>query len=156
MTESEAIETLIGIRLVSGYSKSREKALDMAIAALEKQEGEGGLTMAEYIEREAAIKIVNTPNYNKHDMLFALKTIPAASAADAIAELSKPKWISVEERLPEEGKNVLVCICADGKYDITRGWYDKKQGFCCWDDAAMESADFTKYWMQMPEPPKEE
>ena len=39
MTESEAIETLIGIRLVSGYSKNREEALDMAIAALEKQEG---------------------------------------------------------------------------------------------------------------------
>ena len=39
MTESEAIETLIGIRRVSGYSKSREEALDMAIAALEKQEG---------------------------------------------------------------------------------------------------------------------
>ena len=39
MTESEAIETLIGIRLVSGYSKKREEALDMAIAALEKQEG---------------------------------------------------------------------------------------------------------------------
>ena len=40
--------------------------------------------MAEYIEREAAIKIVNTPNYNKHDMLFALKTIPAVSAADVV------------------------------------------------------------------------
>ena len=39
MTESEAIETLIGIRLVSGYSKNREEALDMALAALEKQEG---------------------------------------------------------------------------------------------------------------------
>ena len=39
MTESEAIEILIGIRLVSGYSKKREEALDMAIAALEKQEG---------------------------------------------------------------------------------------------------------------------
>jgi hypothetical protein len=71
-------------------------------------------------------------------------------AADAIEELSKPKWISVEERLPEEGKNVLVCICADGKYDITRGWYDKKQGFCCWDDAAMESADFITHWMPLP------
>lgn len=39
MKASEAIETLIGIRRVSGYSKSREEALDMAIAALEKQEG---------------------------------------------------------------------------------------------------------------------
>ena len=68
----------------------------------------------------------------------------------------EPKWISVEERLPEEGKNVLVCICANGKYDITRGWYDKKQGFCCWDDAAMESADFITHWMSLPEPPRGE
>lgn len=45
MTESEAIETLIGIRLVSGYSKSREEALDMAIAALEKQEGKKPITV---------------------------------------------------------------------------------------------------------------
>lgn len=30
-------------------------------------------------------------------------------AADAIEELSKPKWISVEERLPESGTHVLVC-----------------------------------------------
>ena len=39
MKENEAIETLISIRRVSGYSKKREEALDMAIAALEKQEG---------------------------------------------------------------------------------------------------------------------
>ena len=75
-------------------------------------------------------------------------------AADAIEELSKPKWISVEERLPEEGKSVLVCICSDGKCDITRGWYCKNQGFCCWDDAAMESTDFITHWMPLPEPPE--
>jgi hypothetical protein len=77
-------------------------------------------------------------------------------AADAIEELSKPSWIPVTERLPEEGKSVLVCICSDGKYDITRGWYCKNQGFCCWDDAAMESADFITHWMPLPEPPKGE
>lgn len=45
MTESEAIETLIGIRRVSGYSKSREEALHMAISALEKQEGKKPITV---------------------------------------------------------------------------------------------------------------
>lgn len=93
----------------------------------------------------------------KKDAADAIEDLIAAlTASNEVVANRRPKWISVEERLPEEGKNVLVCICADGKYDITRGWYDKKQGFCCWDDAAMESADFTKYWMQMPEPPKEE
>ena len=37
MKENEAIETLISIQRVSGYSKTREEALDMAIAALKKQ-----------------------------------------------------------------------------------------------------------------------
>ena len=33
-------------------------------------------------------------------------------AADAIEELSKPKWISVEERLPDGGVHVLACCHA--------------------------------------------
>ena len=33
--------------------------------------------MADYIDRDTAIKIVSTEGYNIHDILFALKTIPA-------------------------------------------------------------------------------
>lgn len=33
--------------------------------------------MDDYIKRSVAMKIVDTPGYSKHDMLFALKTIPA-------------------------------------------------------------------------------
>lgn len=33
-------------------------------------------------------------------------------AANAIEELSKPKWISVEERLPDGGVHVLACCRA--------------------------------------------
>lgn len=60
--------------------------------------------MAEYIEREAAIKIVNTPNYNKHDMLFALKTIPAASAADVV-KVRHGNWIHREDFDYVDNKN---------------------------------------------------
>ena len=43
--------------------------------------------MDDYIKREDAIKICKTPNYNIHDILFALKTIhgkiiPAANARE--------------------------------------------------------------------------
>lgn len=64
MTESEAIETLIGIRLVSGYSKSREEALDMAIAALEKQEGKKPKVDKEKIDN----LVENCPAHRKYSL----------------------------------------------------------------------------------------
>lgn len=33
--------------------------------------------MDDYITKETAVKIVNTPGYNIHDINFALKTVPA-------------------------------------------------------------------------------
>jgi hypothetical protein len=47
-------------------------------------------------------------------------------AADAIEELSKPKWIPVTERLPENGAHVfLSCKCGAGAY-VCDGFHTEK------------------------------
>ena len=77
-------------------------------------------------------------------------------------EESKPKWISVEERLPEDNVSVLVYIASKKEnvdsviaitshthsmhgYNIS-GWYSPWQ-YCFWDREVT-------HWMPLPEPPK--
>ena len=85
-------------------------------------------------------------------------------------EAGKPKWISVEERLPEEDGRYLVftssyliqyvrvlSFAKDGRkvdeYDFVSAWenvwywYDSEWGHITTDDVT--------HWMPLPEPPKE-
>lgn len=75
----------------------------------------------------------------------ARKIIAEAPAADVV---ERPRWISVKERMPEDGKNVLAYEgggfyfldwCCDGKWVV-----------------ASESIAVVTHWMPLPEPPKEE
>ena len=73
--------------------------------------------------------------------------------AMAISALEKTKWISVEDRLPEEKVNCIVhyrhAYCDnDGYWAI---------GFCCYDGEKFlfDPAYKVTHWMQMPEPPEE-
>lgn len=96
-------------------------------------------------------------------------------AAEAIEELSKPRWIPVAERLPENGGYYLVYLRPfTGETDIgpvseewayaTEMYFNKGQ--MLWDNGnesynAVLSAVNTEteyhitHWMPMPEPPKE-
>ena len=60
---------------------------------------------------------------------------------------SAPKWISVEDRLPEQGEEA-ICIAADGDMMIGKytewGWM-----FPCYFEELT-------HWMPIPEPPKGE
>ena len=95
-------------------------------------------------------------------------------AADAIEELSKPKWIPVTERLPDEDGRYLVSYplfniqawmrVAYFSTDLHRtdsyafpGKWNKRPGFYYSDDeyGDVELKDIT-HWMPLPQPPKEE
>lgn len=70
-------------------------------------------------------------------------------AADAIEELSKPKWIPVTEALP---KNGWWCLVWGSDWNIPiMAFYDGKK----WTDAQFEHPKVT-HWMPLPQPPKEE
>lgn len=67
--------------------------------------------------------------------------------------LNAPQWISVEERLPEAGKVILVAM---PKGTVTLGGIHKKtQTFDVFLDMAILTAQPT-HWMPLPEPPREE
>ena len=70
------------------------------------------------------------------------------------------EWISVKDRLPEIGVEVLICdvSCSNGYRDIWSlerdevyddiGWNDKNGDWYYLDDVT--------HWMPLPKPPKEE
>lgn len=65
--------------------------------------------------------------------------------------LKASEWISVKERLPEEGEDVLAYL-GEGIFEIC--WMLKGG---CWEtrDAYLD-ADAVTHWQPLPEPPKEE
>lgn len=69
-------------------------------------------------------------------------------AADAIEELSKPRWIPVTERLPEKYQWCLVV--GDNLYDKD---FINSRGVWAQHDKPYAPID---YWMPLPERPKEE
>ena len=94
-----------------------------------------------------------------------------AEAADRIEAQAKeieklrgqvPRWIPVEERLPENGVPVLINYIGsnDGKYhpDGTAVWTDHG---CFWWEGSLEDCDTEvavpiTHWMPLPEPPEVE
>lgn len=73
-----------------------------------------------------------------------------------------PRWIQVEERLPENGVPVLINYIGsnDGKYhpDGTAVWTDHG---CFWWEGSLEDCDTEvavpiTHWMPLPEPPEVE
>lgn len=72
---------------------------------------------------------------------------------DALAK--QPKWISVEERLPEAYQHVIVHVKHTPKYDA--GWHAVEQD--CWfgdgwECNADEEVHLVTHWMPLPEPPE--
>lgn len=105
--------------------------------------------MAEYIDREAAIKAIydSDPNgirrtlgFNVGQIEEALRAIPTAD----VAPVRHGKWISVKDRLPEPTYCVLV-VGAYGEMEIDALGTDGE-----W----MGMVEDVTHWMPLPKPPK--
>ena len=73
-------------------------------------------------------------------------------------EAAQPKWISVEERLPDDRGNFITKIhCDNGDWiEVNTFDYMEKEW---WHDAVnctVKATDFVTHWMPLPEPPKED
>lgn len=79
-----------------------------------------------------------------------------AMAMSKITELEKYQWISVTDRLPEKGVNVLV---TDGKYFMVTWREFTLNDTALWinntSDYADEEWGAITHWMPLPKPPKE-
>ena len=70
----------------------------------------------------------------------------------------KNEWVSVEERLPEIGTEVLICDIFDTRnYMDVWSLEDDEDGDAVWEDknGNWYSVDEVTHWMPLPEPPKE-
>lgn len=75
-------------------------------------------------------------------------------AADAIEELQKPQWISVEERLPGTGEVVLVYGKRGGIYTAEHNRNGRWPG-SFWKLNSKSHHCEPTHWRPLPEPPKE-
>lgn len=91
------------------------------------------------------------------------ESIPKDDAEIIIAEVAKPRWIPVTERLPEKEKRTYW-ICTDTGYQCECRWTNNRFGIRESDEWGWSIFDITQYqeavaWMPLPkpyEPPEEE
>jgi hypothetical protein len=68
-------------------------------------------------------------------------------------ESRAPRWISVEDRLPEDGKDVLIFVrTMPGWLHMDVDWRDGNS----WHDNTETDWNKITHWMPLPEAPKEE
>jgi hypothetical protein len=82
------------------------------------------------------------------------------SEADVIRiipiETHLPKWISVEDRLPEKSGRYLVAInCPKGRWGECNSYDHLKQRWSSeWDCFHEDTTELVTHWMSLPDPPK--
>lgn len=89
-----------------------------------------------------------------------LRTAMSAALDVAMDELPYGRWISVKDRLPEDGVEVLICIGARIELDEGRvcryvGWLDCDDQPPTWIIAG-EQAEGVTHWQPLPDPPEEQ
>ena len=80
------------------------------------------------------------------DCVSVYSNLQMSEENQSISNKSSNEWISVEERLPENSANVLVCH--ENGYVTTNAWL-----IGCW--WFKNERNPITHWMPLPEPPKE-
>lgn len=63
------------------------------------------------------------------------------------------EWIKFEDRMPETGVDVLLCL---DNNDITIGYRNYYNRYYTYDVYDIRTLDQIRAWMPLPEPPEEE
>ena len=90
-------------------------------------------------------------NKGKGEEKCVLELLDAADTIEAL-EAAQPKWISVDERLPDEPGEVLACVYGR----ICIAWYSNR---CFETPSGMvfyPCENAVTHWMPLPETPKED
>lgn len=70
-------------------------------------------------------------------------------------EAQVPRWISVDESLPEKGV-YKACLAYANGFIVVAEWSCNKFGYDWWFHVDGEYEPLVTHWMPLPEPPKEE
>jgi len=72
---------------------------------------------------------------------------------EAIKELQKKSWISVKDRLPEDGESILIFV-NDSRYEPIQYDVCYYDGDDAWLDSGYSFGSDVTHWMPLPEPPE--
>ena len=121
--------------------------------------------MAEYMEREAAIKAIYESDHFSVRECFGWRAREIEEVLRAVPATPVPQWISVKDRLPDVAGMYIVTAC-DEWCSYGQGiWYDtvvvvaEYSGGCWnWNDNGTDYDidDLVTHWMPLPKPPKGE
>lgn len=140
---------------LSGYQRDLMRNAADAIEERDRY----ALTLQHEMMAEAESHMAQVERLNKQieelqkQVAYWQTKLTKSMCGETLAELSKPRWIPVTERLPEDGSDVLAYL--DSR--ITAANYYKET----WQDCVMgrlylTEEGFVTHWMPLPEPPKEE
>lgn len=121
--------------------------------------------MAEYIEREAAIKAIYESDHFSVRECFGWRAREIEEVLRAVPATPVPQWIGVKDRLPDVAGMYIVTACDEWCSHGEGIWYDtvvvvaEYSGSCWnWNDNGIDCDidDLVTHWMPLPEPPKGE